>query len=83
MIILVDNKSVGYEFNFGAKEGDVIQDLINLFVEKHGLNYYNKASVVIVRNEVYFFIIKNIFGDLRGNLIFSEISPIINKTLSL
>lgn len=83
MVIIVDNSSLGYDFEFGAKEGDIVDSLRNLFIEKYGLNYYNMASLVVVRHKIYFFIIKNNFGALHVDILEPELLTTINTVLSL
>ena len=83
MVVIVDNASLGYEFEFGTKEGDIIDSLIDLFIEKYGSSYYNKAVLVAVRHEIYFFVIKNNYGALHVDLLDSQLLTIINTTLSI
>ena len=82
MIFIIENKKLGLEVSLGDKEGDIIQDFIDLFIEKYSIDLYNKATLLIVRHELYYFVIKNIFGELKGGLLSSEISDLIHTNLN-
>jgi len=83
MILILDNKDLGYEFQFNEKEGDIIQGLISLFVEVKGEELFSSASLICVRKGKFFFIIKNIYGNLEGSLLISNVSKIINQHLNI
>ena len=81
MILIIDNKDLNYEFNFNAKEGDTLQDLIDEFIALNGEALFNSATLIIVRAGDFGFIIKNIYGNLKGGLLISNIGPFIQNHL--
>ena len=64
------------------KEGDLIQDLIDLFIESRGEDLFNLGELILIRHQDFFYIIKNIYGNLQGTLLLSDIAPIIKLHLN-
>jgi len=82
MILIIDNKDLQYEFRFNEKEQDSIQGLINTFLDKETLSpMWDSASLVLVRNGKFFYIIKNIYGILQGSLLISDVTKLMTKHL--
>ena len=82
MILIIDNKSLGHVFSFNMKEGDLIQDLIDSFIENKGEELFNLAELILIRHQDFYYIIKNIYGNLQATVLLSDITPIINLHLN-
>ena len=64
------------------KEGDLIQDLIDSFIKNKGEDVFNLAELILIRHQDFFYIIKNIYGNLQATVLLSDITPIINLHLN-
>ena len=62
MVVLVAAEELEFAFGLGQREADVLDGLRKNFLEKYGKEVYTKASMIIVKEEHFFNIIKNIYG---------------------
>lgn len=83
MILIIDNKELGCEIGFNMREGDIIQRLINSFTTIYPDEAFERAGLILVREGDFFFIIKNIYGNLSGSVLLSSLPTIINNHLSI
>ena len=83
MIAIIDNKELGFDFSFNSRNQDLIQSLIDLFIEKKTLDCFNDFSLIIVTHLDFFYVIKNIYGNLESGVLLSNIAIIINKHINI
>ena len=83
MILIIDNKELDYSFNFNQRSGDRVQDLIDLFVRKKGEELFDKAELVAVTHGDFFYVIKNIYGNLIEGIILSDIQNLVKNHIAI
>ena len=83
MILIIDNKQLGYKFEFNQREGDLIQGLIDSFITAYSAKTFKESSMVAIRHGDFFYIIKNIYGNLSAGVLLSDFSELINDHLNL
>jgi hypothetical protein len=83
MILIIDNKDLGYEFAFNEKEQDSIQGLIDVFLSAHDTKTWEMASLILVRIGQFLYVIKNIYGNLAGNILLSDIHKLLHIHLNI
>tara|TARA_Y100000593_G_C4188782_1_gene275779 strand:+ start:442 stop:693 length:252 start_codon:yes stop_codon:yes gene_type:complete len=83
MILIIDNTELASEISFNMREGDIIQDLIDSFIESYSADLFDKSELLLVRQGDFFFIIKNIYGNLTGSVLLSSLPEIINNHLNI
>ena len=83
MILIIDNTELASEISFNKREGDIIQDLIDSFIESYSADLFDKSELLLVRQGDFFFIIKNIYGNLTGSVLLSSLPEIINNHLNI
>ena len=62
MLVLVSAEKLEFEFSLGQREANVLDGLRQSFIEKYGEEIYTKSAMIIVREENFFNIIKDIYG---------------------
>ena len=62
MLCMVASSKLSFEFSLGQPEGDILNGLRAAFVKQYGEDTYLKATMIIIREENFFNIIKNIYG---------------------
>tara|TARA_R110000824_G_scaffold166961_1_gene343751 strand:- start:602 stop:901 length:300 start_codon:yes stop_codon:yes gene_type:complete len=83
MIVIVNNSQLKYNFGFNELEGDTIQNLIDLFVEKYQKKTYDEASLILVKGGALYYIIKNIYGSLSASVFEHSLPTIISSHLEI
>ncbi len=83
MILIIDNTELASEISFNMREGDIIQDLIDSFIASYSADLFDKSELLLVRQGDFFFIIKNIYGNLTGSVLLSSLPEIINNHLNI
>ena len=62
MICLVSAAKLDFDFSLGQNPAEVLGGLTEAFISFYGEEVYKKAGLIIIREEHFFNIIKNIYG---------------------
>ena len=74
MIIIEQANKLNFRFGLGQTQDYIINGLEEAFIEKHGEDFFARASlIIIVENENFYHVIRNkyfprISGELMDNL---------------
>ena len=62
MLILVSSSKIGFEFSLGQPSQEVLDGLVENFIEKYGEEVYTKAAKIIISEPNFYNVIKDRYG---------------------
>ena len=62
MLTIVSSEKLPFEFALGQPMSEILDGLTSAFIELYGEEVYTKSSMIIIHEENFFNIIKNIYG---------------------
>ena len=62
MLCLLSSAKLDFDFSLGQPEEEILNGLRSSFIEKYGDDVYTKGTMIIIREEHFFNVIKNIYG---------------------
>ena len=62
MICVVPSKRLDFQFSFDQSPIEILEGLVKAFVSKYGEEVYTKATMIVIKEDHFFNVIKNIYG---------------------
>ena len=62
MVSVVPSKKLDFQFSLSQSPLEILEGLVSSFVSKYGESIYTKATMIIIIEEHFFHVIKNIYG---------------------